>query len=232
MISLAGRSIVVVGGGSGIGWAAAELAAGLGAQVTVADVDPATANLVAGLGKAAQFVPCDARDPGDVATMLERAAERFGGIDGLAHHGRRRASGALGRGRSRRLERRARVQPDQHLRRVPGRAAVHGPARRRRHRHDQQRLCRDGRARPRRLYRGQGRRHRLHPHAGRDRRAPAHPRQLHRPGPDRHAALSRHERRRGRASSGCGPRCRSARSRSRSTAPMSRSSCCRTPRAK
>jgi NAD(P)-dependent dehydrogenase (short-subunit alcohol dehydrogenase family) len=83
MISFAGRSIVVVGGGSGIGWAAAELAAKLGAQVTVADVDPATANLVAGLGKAAQFVPCDARDETDVAALMDRAAQRFGGIDGL-----------------------------------------------------------------------------------------------------------------------------------------------------
>lgn len=83
MISLAGRSIVVVGGGSGIGWAAAELATGLGARVAVADVDPATADLVAGLGKAATFIACDARDPAQVAVMLDRAAERQGGIDGL-----------------------------------------------------------------------------------------------------------------------------------------------------
>lgn len=83
MISLKGRSIVVVGGGSGIGWAAAEAAIGLGARVAVADIDPATADLVKSLGKAALFVPCDATDPQQVAALLDRAAERHGGIDGL-----------------------------------------------------------------------------------------------------------------------------------------------------
>jgi NAD(P)-dependent dehydrogenase (short-subunit alcohol dehydrogenase family) len=83
MISFEGRSIVVVGGGSGIGWAAAELAAKLGARVAVADIDPATADLVAQLGKAAMFVPCDATDPRQAAALLDRAAERHGGIDGL-----------------------------------------------------------------------------------------------------------------------------------------------------
>jgi len=83
MISLEGRSIVVVGGGSGIGWAAAEAAVGLGARVAVADIDPATADPVKSLGKAALFVPCDATDPQQVATLLDRAAERHGGIDGL-----------------------------------------------------------------------------------------------------------------------------------------------------
>jgi len=83
MISLSGRSIVVVGGGSGIGWAAAELAVELGAHVAVADIDPATADLVASLGASAMFVPCDATDPKQVAVLLDRAAERHGGIDGL-----------------------------------------------------------------------------------------------------------------------------------------------------
>ena len=83
MINLDGRSIVVVGGGSGIGWAAAELAVGLGARVAVADIDPATADLTAGLGDAAMFRTCDATDPAQVGRLLEAAAERHGGIDGL-----------------------------------------------------------------------------------------------------------------------------------------------------
>jgi NAD(P)-dependent dehydrogenase (short-subunit alcohol dehydrogenase family) len=83
MISLAGRSIVVVGGGSGIGWAAAEAAVGLGARVAVADVDPAAADLVKSLGSQALFVPCDATDPEQIAALLDRASARHGGIDGL-----------------------------------------------------------------------------------------------------------------------------------------------------
>ncbi|HEX7007998.1 MAG TPA: SDR family oxidoreductase [Alphaproteobacteria bacterium] len=83
MISFEGRSLVVVGGGSGIGWAAAELAVGLGARVTVGDMDEAAADLVAGLGERAQFVACDATDPDQVERLLDRAAEAQGGIDGL-----------------------------------------------------------------------------------------------------------------------------------------------------
>ncbi len=83
MISLEGRSIV--------GWAAArasagrrrEAAVGLGAQVAVVDVDPGTADLVGPLGAQASFACCDATDPEGVMAVLDAAAARAGGLDGL-----------------------------------------------------------------------------------------------------------------------------------------------------
>jgi len=70
MIRFDDRSLVVVGGGSGLGWAAAELAVGLGAKVTVVDVNPATADAVVRLGSAARFVAADATDPSAIERMF------------------------------------------------------------------------------------------------------------------------------------------------------------------
>ena len=60
MSGLGGRSLLVVGGGSGIGLAAARLAAADGAQVTIADIDRDAAGLAEEIG--AGFVECDATD--------------------------------------------------------------------------------------------------------------------------------------------------------------------------
>src|SRR4030095_1541141 len=57
MIDLAERSILITGGASGIGNACAELAASLGARVTVADVE------AGGVVEELSYVSCDARDP-------------------------------------------------------------------------------------------------------------------------------------------------------------------------
>jgi meso-butanediol dehydrogenase/(S,S)-butanediol dehydrogenase/diacetyl reductase len=83
MISLDGRKIIIVGGGSGIGWAASELAAKLGAIVTVVDVDSAAGDLVSSLGRQAAFVQCDATQPEQVSRMFAQAIDRSGGVDGL-----------------------------------------------------------------------------------------------------------------------------------------------------
>jgi NAD(P)-dependent dehydrogenase (short-subunit alcohol dehydrogenase family) len=83
MISLDGQRIVVVGGGSGIGWAGAELAAKLGAIVVVADVNPAVSDQVSSLGPNATFIRCDATEPDDVANLFAQAVDRCGDIDGL-----------------------------------------------------------------------------------------------------------------------------------------------------
>jgi NAD(P)-dependent dehydrogenase (short-subunit alcohol dehydrogenase family) len=83
MISLEDRTIVIVGGGSGLGWASAELAVQLGASVVVADVNPQTAEMVQTLGTAATFAVCDAREPLQVDALFALAAKTHGGIDGV-----------------------------------------------------------------------------------------------------------------------------------------------------
>lgn len=47
-LSLAGKRVVVIGGGSGIGFAAAELAHGLGAEVVIASSQAATIDAAVG----------------------------------------------------------------------------------------------------------------------------------------------------------------------------------------
>ena len=76
-----GASILVVGGGSGIGLAAARLAAEQGARVMVADVDPTVAADAQTAG--ADFIECDARDAGDAARAVAAVVERYGRLDGL-----------------------------------------------------------------------------------------------------------------------------------------------------
>lgn len=76
-----GRSLLVVGGGSGIGLAAARLAAQAGADVVVADLDPAAEAEARGAG--ASFVSCDARDAGQAEAAVAATVERHGRLDGL-----------------------------------------------------------------------------------------------------------------------------------------------------
>jgi NAD(P)-dependent dehydrogenase (short-subunit alcohol dehydrogenase family) len=83
MISLEGRSIVIVGGGSGLGWAAAGLAVRLGARIVVADVNAEAAAQVRTLGQAASFIVCDAREPAQVDALFASAGESLGGVDGV-----------------------------------------------------------------------------------------------------------------------------------------------------
>lgn len=78
---LGGRSLLVVGGGSGIGLAAARLAAAGEARVTIADLDPAAAERADELG--AGFVECDATDAGSAEAAVRAAAERDGRLDCL-----------------------------------------------------------------------------------------------------------------------------------------------------
>lgn len=89
---LDGRSAIVTGGARGIGRGFALRLAGLGAAVTVADLDlegavkagEAPTNVVAELeasGARAVGVETDVTDRAAVEAMVEVAAERFGGVD-------------------------------------------------------------------------------------------------------------------------------------------------------
>jgi NAD(P)-dependent dehydrogenase (short-subunit alcohol dehydrogenase family) len=83
MTALEGRSLLVVGGGSGIGLAAARIAAAAGARVVVADLDPAAEAEAAALTGDASFVACDARDPESARRAVAATLERHGRLDGL-----------------------------------------------------------------------------------------------------------------------------------------------------
>ncbi len=90
---LAKRSIVVTGGGSGLGLAMATAFASYGAKVTIAGrrqdrLEAASAKIAAAAreGGAVETFAADLREPAACAALIERASERFGGVDGLVNN--------------------------------------------------------------------------------------------------------------------------------------------------
>jgi NAD(P)-dependent dehydrogenase (short-subunit alcohol dehydrogenase family) len=83
--SLQGKVIVITGGASGIGRAAALCMAAAGARVAVADVDlaggQATADAVFRQGGEAIFVACDVRHNEDVERLVQAAVQTYGRLD-------------------------------------------------------------------------------------------------------------------------------------------------------
>jgi 3-oxoacyl-[acyl-carrier protein] reductase len=77
------RALVIFGAGSGIGLAAAELASVAGAQVTIADIDPATADLTVVRSGQCTFAKCDVTSVAQVKDVLLQAARRHNGLDGV-----------------------------------------------------------------------------------------------------------------------------------------------------
>ena len=81
-----GKSIIITGGGSGIGAATVQIAAQLGAKVTIADRDceagqAILAKVVADGGEAI-FVQVDITDEEQVIGMVEKAVSQYGRLDG------------------------------------------------------------------------------------------------------------------------------------------------------
>ncbi|HYX20865.1 MAG TPA: SDR family oxidoreductase [Thermoanaerobaculia bacterium] len=90
---LAGRAILVTGGGSGLGFAMASTFAAHGAKVAIAGrrrdrLEAAAKEIAASAreGGEAAFFPADVREPEQAAGLVAAAAERFGGIDGLVNN--------------------------------------------------------------------------------------------------------------------------------------------------
>ncbi len=86
MSSLKGKSIIITGGGSGIGRAAVELLCEAGALVTVADLNEEGGNAVVGAKRGgegkAQFVRTDVTSEDSVQALVAAAVTRYGRLDG------------------------------------------------------------------------------------------------------------------------------------------------------
>lgn len=80
---LDGKVAIVTGAGSGIGEATARLMAREGASVVLADLDRAEAERVASELEAAVAIEVDVSKEESVVSMVETAAESFGGLDVL-----------------------------------------------------------------------------------------------------------------------------------------------------
>jgi NAD(P)-dependent dehydrogenase (short-subunit alcohol dehydrogenase family) len=83
MRGLEGKTAIVTGGATLIGAAVVRAFAAAGTNVTVADVDTAGGERLA--GERVLFVPTDIRDDAQLETLLEETLERFGRIDVLVN---------------------------------------------------------------------------------------------------------------------------------------------------
>jgi len=87
MYDFAGKTVLVTGGGVGIGRAAAEGFRDAGARVVVIEIDPARAEEArAALGKDALVVVGDVTDPAAVASLAATIDTEFGGLDVLVNN--------------------------------------------------------------------------------------------------------------------------------------------------
>ncbi len=87
---LKGKTIIVTGGGTGLGKAMATRCAQLGAQLVLTSRDlghlEPTAEEMRKQGADVLTVPCDVRQPESVEAMVAKAIERFGKLDGLVNN--------------------------------------------------------------------------------------------------------------------------------------------------
>lgn len=94
-MALVNRVFLITGGGSGLGAACARHLVAYGARVVIADLraEPA-ATVVNGLYDAAAAVVADVTSPEQVASAIDFAKTRFGGLHGVIH-----CAGIIGSGR-------------------------------------------------------------------------------------------------------------------------------------
>ena len=100
MRSLAGKSIVIIGGTTGLGLSAGQACVEAGAQVVLVGRNPESAAAAAEtLGSSATTLVGDAREPDTAVRAIELAQDRWGAFSGLYHvaggSGRRYGDGPL-----------------------------------------------------------------------------------------------------------------------------------------
>jgi len=97
VLNLSGKSIVVIGGTTGLGFSAARCFVRGGARVVVVGRDPDHASAARkSLGRAARVLMGNAMDPATATQAIGLAVEEFGRLDGLLSR-RRRQRTCLGR---------------------------------------------------------------------------------------------------------------------------------------
>jgi len=82
---LAGKTILITGGASGIGTATMRRALENGAQVAIADIDAAAGERLAAETPGAHFVRLDVTDDASWAAAIDDVQARFGALDGVVN---------------------------------------------------------------------------------------------------------------------------------------------------
>jgi 3-oxoacyl-[acyl-carrier protein] reductase len=85
-ITLKGKAALVTGGGAGIGHAIVDAFAALGAQLIIAEIDPAKCNALGRSHPESLVVRCDVRNTAEVNSLHDQIAERFGKLDVLVNN--------------------------------------------------------------------------------------------------------------------------------------------------
>jgi NAD(P)-dependent dehydrogenase (short-subunit alcohol dehydrogenase family) len=85
-LDFSGKTVLVTGGGVGIGRAIAEAFAGAGAQLVIAEIDPANADAVEAAIPSARVIRCDVRERGTGQLLAERIAADSGKLDVLVNN--------------------------------------------------------------------------------------------------------------------------------------------------
>jgi NAD(P)-dependent dehydrogenase (short-subunit alcohol dehydrogenase family) len=89
--ALKGKTIIVTGGGTGLGKSMAHYFLTLGANITIcsrrqAVIDATAEELMAETGGQVLAVPCDVRNPMEIENVMAETIARFGRIDGLLNN--------------------------------------------------------------------------------------------------------------------------------------------------
>lgn len=85
-LDFTGKTVLVTGGGVGIGRAIAEAFDSAGAQVVIAEIDPAHADQAEAAMPSARVIRCDVRHRGVGAMLAERIAAETGKLDVLVNN--------------------------------------------------------------------------------------------------------------------------------------------------
>jgi len=86
-----GKTIIVTGGGTGLGKSISRYLLELGANVTIcsrrqAVIDETAQELMSETGGQVLAVPCDVRNPAEIENVISQTIERFGKVDGLLNN--------------------------------------------------------------------------------------------------------------------------------------------------